>query len=158
MTNLGSMAPDFNAGDEEPATGGEFEALPAGEYEVVIVESTEKVTKAGTGKYLELQMQVLRPAKHDGRFVWDRLNLINPSEKAVEIARGTLSAICRAVGVLTPKDSAELHNRPLVARVTRRDYEGATRNEVKSYRKSAVAELEAAVQETKAETADDIPF
>ena len=31
----------------------------------------------------------------------------------VKIARGELSAICRAVGVMQPRDSVELHNVPL---------------------------------------------
>lgn len=31
----------------------------------------------------------------------------------VKIARGELSAVCRAVGVMAPKDSVELHNIPL---------------------------------------------
>jgi len=35
----------------------------------------------------------------------------------VKIARAELSAVCRAVGVLTPRDSTELHNLPLVVRV-----------------------------------------
>ena len=38
----------------------------------------------------------------------------NPNATTVKIARAELSAICRAVGVLAPKDSVELHNIPLV--------------------------------------------
>jgi hypothetical protein len=49
---------------------------------------------------------------HRNGVIWSRLNLDNP--KAVEIARRDLSAICRAVGVLTPGDSSELHDLPLV--------------------------------------------
>ena len=32
----------------------------------------------------------------------------------MKIAHGELSAICRAVGVMQPKDSIELHNLPLL--------------------------------------------
>ena len=35
----------------------------------------------------------------------------------MKIARAELSAICRAVGVLAPNDSTELHNLPLVIHV-----------------------------------------
>jgi hypothetical protein len=45
------------------------------------------------------------------------LNLVNDDTTTVEIAQRTLSAICRCVGVLHPKDSAELHNKPLVISV-----------------------------------------
>ena len=54
-----------------------------------------------------------------GRNLWARLNLDNPNEIAVKIARAELSALCRAVGVLEPKDSVELHNLPLVISVKR---------------------------------------
>ena len=37
---------------------------------------------------------------------------------AVKIARAELSAICRAVGVMAPNDSVELHDLPLVMRYT----------------------------------------
>ena len=107
--NLGG----FNAADVEPQS---FETLPAGDYEVAIVGSIVQANKAGTGKYLSLEMQVVS-GQHKGRKLFDRLNLWNPNDKAVEIAKGTLSSICRAVGVLTPNDSADLHNRPLVASV-----------------------------------------
>ena len=45
----------------------------------------------------------------------ERINLVNKSPKAVEIAQRQLSQICHAVGVLRVTDSAELHNRPMIA-------------------------------------------
>jgi hypothetical protein len=50
---------------------------------------------------------------YKGRKVWARLNIVHQTPAAQEIARGHLSAICRAVGVMTPRDSSELHNLPL---------------------------------------------
>lgn len=110
----------------------DFQALPAGRYEAMIVESTLKPTASGTGEYLELVLTVLG-GSHDGATLFDRLNLKNPSEKAVQIARGQLSSICRAVGVLTPRDSTQLHNLPLIVRVGTREHEGRTYNDVKAY-------------------------
>jgi hypothetical protein len=48
-----------------------------------------------------------------------------------------LSAICRAVGVLTPKDSCELHNIPLVitVKLKKREDTGDLQNEVRGYAK-----------------------
>jgi hypothetical protein len=114
---------------------GDFTPLPAGEYLVAIIESEMKDTKSGNGRYLELKMQVL-DGEHKGRFVFDRLNLVNPNEQAVDIARKTLSAICHAVNNLKIKDSVQLHNIPMVAKVavkTRQD-NGEPANEVKGYR------------------------
>ncbi len=104
----------FNANDVDPNFG--FEPIPAGKYLAVITESEQKPTKSGTGKYLQLTFQVLEGACK-GRLLWARLNLDNPNATAVKIARAELSAICRAVGVLAPKDSLELHNVPLVITV-----------------------------------------
>lgn len=121
----------FNANEVDPAQ--DFEAVPAGRYEAMITESQMKDTSAGTGKYLQLDMQILG-GEYEGRMLFARLNLQNPSEKAVQIARGQLSAICRAVGVLTPKDSTQLHNLPLIVRVDREEYEpGKWSNPVKAF-------------------------
>jgi len=70
---------------------------------------------------------------HAGRVVFDNLNLRNPSQKAVEIAKGTLSSICRAVNVLSPKDSSDLHGKTLTVRIGCREYNGQVQNEVKGY-------------------------
>lgn len=121
----------FDAGQVAPNS---FDVLPAGEYEAVIVTSTVEQTSKGDGKYLKLELQVLN-GEFQNRKVWDRLNLWNPSAKAVEIAKGTLSAICRAVGVLTPQDSSDLHNKPLRIKVTvRKSDEYGDQNEIKAYR------------------------
>ena len=121
----------FDANQIEPNKP--FEAIPAGWYKAVISESEMKPTKAGDGEYLELTLQVIE-GLHEGRNQWDRLNLKNKNEQAVEIARRTLSAICRAVGRMTPNDSAELHNIPLMIKVGMKEYEGEMRNEVKGYK------------------------
>lgn len=94
----------------------EFSALPEGQYVVIATASEEKVTKAGTGKYLQITFEVLDGA-FKGRKLWARLNLWNPNQTAKDIAQRELGAICRAVGVIRPNDSAELHNKPLVITV-----------------------------------------
>ena len=124
----------FDANTIEPATG--FEPVPAGKYLAIITDSEMKQTKSGTGKYLELTFQVIE-GPHKNRLLWSRLNLENQSEQAVAIARGELSAICRAVGVMQPKDSVELHNIPLAITVKckRRSDTGEMTNEIKGYAK-----------------------
>lgn len=100
----------FDANAVEPNAG--FGLMPRGEYDAVIVSSERKATKAGDGHYLSLEFQVLS-GEYQNRKLWANLNLWNKNDKAVQIAKGDLSAICRAIGVPTPKDSSELHNKPL---------------------------------------------
>jgi len=130
----------FNAHEVDPAVG--FDPIPAGKYACVIVNSEMKATKAGDGQYLQIELEVI-DGPHKGRKLWGRLILQHPNETTVRIARGTLSSICRAVGVMAPKDSVELHNLPLVASVglKKRDDTGEMTNVVKGYakRESATA-------------------
>ena len=128
----------FNANDVEPAT--DFEAIPAGKYLAVITETEVKPNKLGTGSYLQLTFQVIE-GEYKNRFLWARLNLDNPNATAVKIARAELSAICRAVGVMAPGDSVELHDLPLVISVKckKRADTGEITNEIKGYAKKEAA-------------------
>jgi hypothetical protein len=127
----------FNANSVEPMA--EFEAIPAGKYLAVITASEMKPTKSGNGSFLELTFQVAE-GQFKGRLLWARLNLDNPNPLTVKIARSELAAICRAVGVMEPKDSCELHNLPLVVSVKQKaDSDGEVRNEVKGYAKRETA-------------------
>ncbi|RIK82904.1 MAG: hypothetical protein DCC68_05155 [Planctomycetota bacterium] len=134
----------FDANQVEPAS--EFDPLPAGKYVVVVTESEMKPTKSGNGSYLQLTFQIIE-GEFKNRMVWARLNLDNPSEQARKIAQGELSAICRAVGVLAPKDSVDLHNLPLVisVRCKKRADTGEITNEIKGYAKKDSASLATAV-------------
>ena len=130
MANLNG----FDASTVEPTT--EFDPVPAGKYLAVVTASEMKETKSGNGSYLELQFQIIE-GEYANRNVWARLNLSNPNAQAVQIARAQLSAICRAVGVITPNDSVELHNLPLVidVRCKKREDTGEIVNEIKGFSK-----------------------
>lgn len=123
---------NFNAHEVEPSVA--FEAVPAGKYVAVIVNSEIKPTKSGNGNYLELTFEITE-GEYKGRKVWARLNIDNPSADAVKIARGELSAICRAINVMMPQDSADLHNLPLEINVKckRNSENGDITNEIKGY-------------------------
>ena len=128
MTDLSG----FNAEEVEPQ--GSFDPIPAGWYTCMITESEMKPTKNNTGEYLQLRLDVIE-GEHENRVLFDRLNLNNPNQTAVEIAQRQLSAICRAVGVMQPKDSSDLHDKPLRVKVSIRPagngYDAS--NEVKAY-------------------------
>ena len=115
MADLGN----FDASQVEPS--GSREPIPAGKYNAMITASEMKATKSGNGRYLELTFDII-DGPHRGRKVWARLNLDNPNPTAVEIAKGELSAICRAVNVPRPGQSERLHNLPLAITVVTRDF------------------------------------
>ena len=129
---------NFNANEVDPTTT--FDPIPAGKYLAVITDSEMKDTKAGTGRYLQLTFTIIE-GEHKNRILWARLNLNNANATAVKIARGELSAICHAVGVLQPRDSVELHNLPLTITVKckKRDDTGEIVNEIKGYAKKEAA-------------------
>ena len=84
---------NFNANEVEPSIG--FDAIPAGKYQAVITDSEMKDTKSGTGKYLQLEFEIIE-GDYKNRKLWARLNLENANSEAVRMARADLSAICRS--------------------------------------------------------------
>lgn len=128
----------FDARTVEPNEG--FDILPAGDYDAVIVKSELVETKDKTGKMLKMEFQILS-GKFQNRKLFCNLGIglseaTDGGRQAVKIAKGNLSAICRAVGVLTPSDSSELHNKPLRITVKIRPPKGqyAASNEISSFK------------------------
>lgn len=93
-----------------------FEPLPEGEYVCMFTEGELKDTKKGTGQFIALKLEVVEGEKQ-GRVLFERLNIKNPSEKTVEIAYQTLKKICEAVGKDNISNTDELHNIRFVAYV-----------------------------------------
>ncbi len=128
MANLNN----FDASNVEPAN--DFNPIPAGKYLAVITGSEIKPTKDGSGEYLELTFQILE-GDYQNRLLWARLSLSHPKDIVSRIARSQLADICKAVGILKPNDSAELHNLPLLidVRLQKRKDTGDIVNEIKKY-------------------------
>ena len=131
MSNLSGY--NFNAEEIEPSSS--FDPIPAGWYQAIISNSEMKATRDGYGEYLSLTLQVIE-GQYENRLVFARLNLKNANDKAVDIARKDLAAICRAVGVMSPQASEELHDIPLMIKVKVRpasgDYEAS--NDIGGYK------------------------
>ena len=116
-----------------------FDAIPAGDYEAMVTASEMKSTKMGDGQYLELSLEV-QSGQYQGRKLWDRLNLQNRNPKAVEIAQKQLAQLCHATGILQVADSQQLHNRPIVVKLScKADAERGLVNEIKGYKARAAA-------------------
>lgn len=123
----------FDARTVEPRAA--YQPLPPGEYEACIVASEMMATKDGNGSYLKLTFQIVN-GEFKNRTLTELLNLKNANKTTVQIAEGTLSAICRAVGVMTPADSSELHNKTMriTVAVKKRGENDELRNEIKGYK------------------------
>lgn len=124
---------NFNAREVDPNSS--FDPLPEGWYNVKMIESEIKPTKAGDGSYLSAQFEVL-----DGQFVGRRIftnyNIENKNPVAVKIAYEQLSALCHCAGVLDLQDSTMLHGIPVQVKLK---VKPATEqfdagNEIKGYR------------------------
>ena len=111
MAQLGNA---FDSNQHEDMAN--FEPIPAGEYVVQVTDSDIKDTKDGTGKYIKLEMTVLK-GEFKGRKIWNNLNIINKNPVAVEIAQKELATICRAVGKSVIQDTQELHGKPFIMKV-----------------------------------------
>jgi hypothetical protein len=123
---------DFDATSyDEPVTKSSFDPLPPGDYTAIIADSDMKDTKAGTGKYIELTINIVE-GEYEGRRLWERLNVYNPSEQAERIARSQLNNLSNAVGKPGASDTESLHDIPFIISldIDRRD---TTRNKVMGY-------------------------
>ncbi len=126
---MGSL--DFDASTIQPSAP--LDVLPSGTYLCKIADTEKKQTKSGTGEYLMLTLDVLDP-QYRGRKVFDRLNLWNPNQQAVDIAKKTLSAICHSINLMQVRNHEELRGKTLNVKVTvRNDPNYDSTNEVKGY-------------------------
>lgn len=129
---MASLNGTFDATQVAPSQA--FEVLPPGKYKVQITDSDMRPTKTGDGQYLWLEMEILE-GEFQSRKLWDRLNLVNPNQQAVEIAQRQLSALCHATGKLHVTDSEALHFVPVIATVRVRPAKGDfdASNEIRGY-------------------------
>jgi hypothetical protein len=128
----------FDANTVEPVETN-FEPVPAGKYLAVIRDSQEKTSKKGH-TYLSLEFEIL-DGQYRGRKLWANLNLSHPDADVVKYARAELAQVCKAVGVLKPADSVQLHNLPLVitVKVVNRKDTGELQNRIKGYARKEAA-------------------
>ena len=125
----------FDANQHEP--NAPLTPIPNGRYQATITASERKETKSKNGQFFLALEFTVQGGEHNGRKVHANLNLWNQSQQAVSIARGDMSAICRSVNVMQPRDSVELHNIPLMIDVVvdsyMKDGEKKLKNEIKGF-------------------------
>lgn len=102
---MASIGGSYNP-DAEPSSG--YTPLPAGDYQMEIVESDYVATAKGTGMILKCKAQIVG-GEFEGRPFYINYNLENENEQAQEIGQRDFAGLRRATGVLAPQDTEELH-------------------------------------------------
>ncbi len=147
IANLLGTPDGFDPMSVEPQA--DYVAVPPGKYPIEIVKAGMKKTKAGTGHFLELHCKILAdpgPAAGVvgssvvGRMVFDRMNLDNPNQQAVDISLKSFAALGRSVGLARIPDSQLLVGKRCIACVKVKD----GNNEIRTYEPLAVAAAPAA--------------
>lgn len=124
----------FNVNELPQSTGGNFDPIPAGWYQVEIKGAELKNTKDGTGSYIAIRYDVTG-ADYNGRVIWGNLNIRNKSEKAEEIGRQQLGELMRATGLAKVSDTDQLIGNALMVKVAIRESEQyGAQNEVKGFK------------------------
>lgn len=102
---------NFNAQQYDPSYSG-MGGLPPGKgYVGMIVKTSMDNTADGTGGFISLEIECLDgPQKGNSQI--DRLNVLNKSPKAVEIANKQLSAYCHVTGQYVLTDTDQLCGKP----------------------------------------------
>lgn len=119
--------------EDHAALSVERKVVPAGTYRGVFIQSERRTSRAGND-FLEMVFEVTEGECKGHRF-WDNMNIWHPKEQVVEIAKARLASACRATGIIAPRDSQELHDRPVAAIVVVRPRKdnGEPQNEITSY-------------------------
>lgn len=110
---MASIAGSYNP-DAEPSSG--YTPLPAGEYQMEIVESDYVATSKGNGMILKCKAQIIG-GDYDQRPYYINYNLENENEQAAEIGQRDFAGLRRATGVLAPDDTEDLHFKPFSVKV-----------------------------------------
>ena len=94
---------------------GDFAPIPIAWYSGNITGAELRNTRKG-GQYISMMYSVTGPS-HQGRVIFDNINIVNDNPKAVEIGYETLAKICKAVGLTVVQDTDQLIGRSLDIKV-----------------------------------------
>ena len=86
---------------------GDFEPLPAGWYTAKTTQSELKTTNKGDGQYIKMRYDITGPT-HEGRVVFDNINISNPNEVAQRIGQQQLGKLMEAGKLEALEDTDQL--------------------------------------------------
>lgn len=114
-----------------------YEPIPAGWYTATITESDVRQTKAGTGSYIKLRLDVVGPT-HAGRVLFSNINIRNPNPKAEEIGLRQLNDIRLAIGLPSISDSDQLLGHTIMVKVDIKKEDGRDpENDVRGFKSAS---------------------
>lgn len=143
----------FQVNDMPAQEDRDFSPIPEDDYLVEIKTAEIKVTKSGTGKYINLRMDVIE-GKYTKRVLFAMINIKNDADRAEKIGRAQLGEIMRCNNIATLQDTDQLIGATMIVRVGIDEYKGEKKNEVTSYRSaSGASPMPKAAAASKAPTA-----
>ena len=128
----------FDVNDMPVQENRDFSPIPEGDYLVEIKTAEIKATKSGTGKYINVRMDVIE-GKYTKRVLFSIINIKNDSDVAERIGRSQLGEIMRCNNIATLQDTDQLIGATMMVRVVIGEYKGEAKNEIKGYRSASGA-------------------
>lgn len=154
MGNIGEI--DFDSVEESS-----FDAIPAGDYTVIITNSEVSDNKKGNGKHAKFTFQVC-DGPHKNRLLWHWVNFKHVNPTTQNIGLRELKELGLACGFPTFSDTSQLHNIPIRVKVgLEDDQNGEKRNVIKRvlWKETAGgAKKAAAPVAAEVDDGDSIPF
>jgi len=102
---------------EQLPQSGQGTTIPEADYFAYIKSTEMKPTKDKTGSYIEVDVVIMEHPQYNGHSIIDRINYINPSPQAVEIANGTIRAINEACNIAVLQATEQWHGIPIIVSV-----------------------------------------
>ena len=100
---------------------GQFDSIPAGEYEVDITEVELKTGRNAGSEFLKIRHDIVGPS-HQGRVMFQNITVSNQNAQAETIGRQQLNQLQGAAGVSALRSAADLQQfvgKRVIARVVR---------------------------------------
>lgn len=132
MSDLSFMG-GFNAAEIEDLR--DDTPLPDGHYYLEVEKMELKQTANGQGTGANAQFDCLGEAETgamQGRKVFNWFNLQHSNDTAQKIGQAEFASLCKAVGVMTPRDTDELIGKRFIAKIGI-DKKDNTKNVIKKY-------------------------
>lgn len=137
-----------------------FPVVPAGTYRALVENAEIKATKAGTGRYVQVNLSLL-DQPHKGDKVTARLNFENQNSTAQNIGRAQLKKFLASVGVTAAVDLDQIafyvKNKVTTVEVEIEDGPKGPQNAVAAF-VAPQATSTAPARQGVPHPADDVPF
>lgn len=112
----------------------EMTPAPAGTYTCYVKSSVLKDNKSGTGKYIQVMLEVLGDGEHAGKVIYDTMNVVHSNAMAAQIGRVAWKRLCTAANITDTVDELSVVGTIVNAKVIiENDIQYGDRNVVKGY-------------------------